>query len=71
MERLTEIYERSDGTYNIISSTALPKVMFMRAPTVSPKSLATLSVAWLSSPARGIMAIAFIAKTIVLFTPAA
>lgn len=55
----------------MMSSTALPKVMFIRAPIVSPSSLATLSVAWLSSPARGMMAIAFIAKTIVLFTPAA
>ena len=33
------------GTYKMMSSTALPKVMFIRAPIVSPKSLATLSVA--------------------------
>ena len=55
----------------MISSTALPKVMFIRAPIVSPISLATLWVAWLNSPASGIIAIAFIANTMLLFTPAA
>ena len=55
----------------MISSTALPKVTFMRAPIVSPSSLATLSVAWLSNPASGTIAIAFIANTMVGFTPAA
>lgn len=33
------------STHKIISSTALPKVMFIKAPIVSPSSLATLSVA--------------------------
>lgn len=33
------------GNYKMISSTALPKVTFNRAPMVSPSSLATLSVA--------------------------
>lgn len=47
----------------MISSTAFPKVTFMRAPIVSPSRLATLSVAWLRRPARGMIAIAFIAKT--------
>lgn len=32
-------------SHKIISSTALPKVTFISAPTVSPISLATLSVA--------------------------
>ena len=54
----------------MMSSTALPNVTFISAPTVSPILLATLSVAWLNSPARGMMAMAFIANTIVGFTPA-
>ena len=58
-------------TYNMMSSTALPNVTFMSAPTVSPILLATLSVAWLSIPARGMIAIAFIANTVVGLTPAA
>ena len=35
----------NEGAHKIMSSTALPKVMFIRAPMVSPSSLATLSVA--------------------------
>jgi len=42
LARFTEVSEK---TYKIISSTALPKVTFIRAPTVSPILLATLSVA--------------------------
>ena len=47
----------------MISSTAFPKVTFIRAATVSPQRPAMLSVAWLRSPATGIIAIAFMAKT--------
>ena len=47
----------------MINSTALPNVTFIKAPMVSPRRQATLSVAWLRRPASGIMAIAFIAKT--------
>lgn len=57
-------------SHKIMSSTAFPNVTFMRDPIVSPMSLATLSVAYASSPASGIMAIAFIANTIFPFTPA-
>lgn len=48
----------------MMSSTALPKVTFISAPTVSPILLATLSVAWLSKPARGTIAMAFMPKII-------
>jgi len=55
---------RSEGSYmKIMSSTAFPNVTFISAPAVSPVRLATLSVAWLRRPARGTMAIAFIANT--------
>lgn len=47
----------------MISSTAFPKVTFIRAATVSPQRPAMLSVAWLRRPATGIIAIAFMAKT--------
>ena len=46
----------------MISSTALPNVTFISAPTVSPILLATLSVAWLRRPAKGMIAMAFIPK---------
>lgn len=54
--------EGSIEAYKMISSTALPNETFNRAPKVSPRRLATLSVAWLNSPARGMMAMAFMAK---------
>jgi hypothetical protein len=54
----------------MMSSTALPKVTFINAPTVSPMRLATLSVAWLRSPANGMIAIAFIAKMMLAGMPA-
>jgi len=47
----------------MMSSTAFPNVTFISAATVSPHLLATLSVAWLRSPASGTMAIAFRPKT--------
>ena len=46
----------------MMSSTALPNVTFIKAPTVSPRLLATLSVAWLRRPASGMMAMAFMAN---------
>ena len=46
-----------------MSSTALPNVTFIRAPTVSPILEATLSVAYDSRDARGMIAIALMAKT--------
>ena len=55
--------ELAPGTYKMISSTALPNVTFINAPTVSPKSLAILWVAWLNKPAKGTIAIAFMANT--------
>ena len=48
----------------MISSTAFPKVTFISAPMVSPILFATLSVAWLRRPARGMIAMAFIPNTI-------
>lgn len=54
----------------MINSTALPKLTFSKAPNVSPSLCATLSVAKASIPAKGIIAMAFIAKMIVGFTPA-
>lgn len=48
----------------MMSSTALPKVTFISAPIVSPILLATLSVAWLSRPAKGMIAMAFMPKMI-------
>jgi len=48
----------------MISSTALPNVTFISAPIVSPILFATLSVAWLRSPANGMIAIAFIPNMI-------
>ena len=48
----------------MISSTALPNVTFISAPTVSPILLATLSVAWLRRPAKGMIAMAFIPNMI-------
>jgi len=47
----------------MMSSTALPKVTFNKAPIVSPSFAATLSVAKHSRYARGMIAIAFMAKT--------
>lgn len=52
-------------TYNMISSTALPKVTFKRAPILSPSLLATLSVANPKSEARGMMATQLMANTTV------
>ena len=63
--------QKAQRTYNIISSTALPKVTFISAPMVSPILLATLSVAWLRRPARGMIAIAFMPKTMPGFRLAA
>lgn len=47
---------------NTINSTALPNVTFINAPTVSPRRLATLSVAWLRRAASGTIATAFMAN---------
>src|SRR5215472_11714726 len=58
------------NAYNMISSTALPKETLSKAPQVSPNLLATLSVAWVSRPAKGTMAMAFMAKMISGFKPA-
>lgn len=54
----------------MMSSTALPNVTLSSAPIVSPSLLATLSVACDSSPARGMMAMAFMAKTMPADVPA-
>lgn len=43
----------------MMSSTALPKVMFIRAPTAGPRLAAMVSVAMLRSPASGMIAMAF------------
>lgn len=55
-------------THKMINSTALPKLTFNNAPSVSPSLCATLSVAKESIPAKGIIAMAFIAKMMVGFT---
>jgi len=57
-------------SYNMISSTALPKETLSKAPKVSPNLLATLSVAWVSRPAKGTIAMAFMAKITSGFKPA-
>lgn len=49
----------------MISSTALPKETLSKDAQVSPILLATLSVACANNPANGMMATAFMAKTIV------
>lgn len=54
----------------MINSTAFPNVTFIRAPIVSPIRTATLSVAWLNRPARGMIAMAFMAKTMPADAPA-
>lgn len=49
----------------MMSSTALPKETLSKEAQVSPSLLATASVACASSPASGMMATAFMAKTTV------
>ena len=60
-----------DGApYNMISSTAFPKLTFIRAPNVGPSRCATLSVAKVKRPARGMIATALRAKTTLGLIPA-
>ena len=58
-------------THKIINSTALPKETLISAPIVSPRRLATHSVAWLNNPAKGMIATAFMAKMMAGFNPTA
>ena len=55
----------------MINSTALPKVTLISAPIVSPRRLATHSVAWLNNPAKGMIATAFMPKMMAGFNPTA
>lgn len=52
-----------DSTYKMINSTRFPKLIFSNAPTVSPASLAILSVASVNSADSGTIAMAFVMKT--------
>jgi hypothetical protein len=51
-------------THKMTTSIRLPKVIFMSAPTVSPISLAMVSVAYVNNPDNGMIAIALDVKTI-------
>jgi hypothetical protein len=66
----TRIWFAASKIMNRINSTALPKDTFSKAPSVSPSLAATLSVAWASIPARGMIAIAFMEKMMTGFRPA-